>query len=373
MSNTKSSNHENAILGLWLNWVIAAGALVIPSLISVYSNPLFIPIVCILLSCALLIYDRASMMSRTAVCPLIVTIASRALFYSAIVMTVISIIYARGFITYFYEQDSLNTDRPFVTLLVVAPVLLFTTVWSYIRGKKYSACVRCNNMLGTTSERGFIGKMFAEESRYQRFFLLGISAALTLISWGYYTYFYINININIPDKFFFGWIPVILYLVSVFYLGARCFTLWAYYCQDGEMAPRATGTTCLRALIISGDKFFLTREEDFNETPDGHLFDTPATLTLSYHKEFPMEKAIAHFRERSMLDDDELPSDSCIFHTKPRASTTHSITSVVRPRRRLSMNPTSKVAGTTSRRWSVCSTTVSSRRSLPRRFTASTR
>ena len=304
--STKNHTHETAIFDLWLNWVIAGGALSLPILLSVYIRPLFIPLISLALAGGLLAYDRASMRSHTAVCPLILTIATRSLFYSALIMIVISLIYARGVIWYFYDDESVNTAIPFVTLLIVAPVVFLTTAWSHIRGKRYSACQRCVNTLGSISERGLLGKIFSQESRYQRYFMLGISAVLSIIAWGYYTYFYINVNINIPDRFFFGWIPVILYLISVFYLGARCFTLWAYYCHDNNANDMHQGAlTSIRILLISGDKFFLAREEDYNDTPDGYLYDTPATITIGHRNEMSLEKANSCLRDISRMDDDD--------------------------------------------------------------------
>lgn len=302
--STKNHTHETAIFDLWLNWVIAGGALILPILLSVYIRPLLIPLISLALAGGLLAYDRASLRSHTAVCPLILTIATRSLFYSALIMIVISLIYARGVIWYLYDDETINTAIPFVTLLIVAPVLFLTTAWSHIRGKRYSACQRCVNNLGSISERGLLGKIFSQESRYQRYFMLGISGVLTIIAWGYYTYFYINVNINIPDRFFFGWIPVILYLISVFYLGARCFTLWAYYCQDNNANDMSQGAlTSIRILLISGDKFYLAREEEYNDTPDGYLYDTPATVTIGYHKEVSIEKATTCLRDISRMDD----------------------------------------------------------------------
>lgn len=304
--STKNHTHETAIFDLWLNWVIAGGALSLPILLSVYIPPLLIPLISLALAGGLLAYDRASLRSHTAVCPLILTIATRSLFYSALIMIIISLIYARGVIWYLYDDDTINTAIPFVTLLIVAPVVFLTTAWSHIRGKRYSACQRCVNTLGSISERGLLGKIFTQESRYQRYFMLGISGVLTIIAWGYYTYFYINVNINIPDRFFFGWIPVILYLISVFYLGARCFTLWAYYCQDNNANGMSQGAlTSIRILLISGDKFYLSREEEYNDTPDGYLYDTPATVTIDYRNELTLEKASGYLRDISRMDDND--------------------------------------------------------------------
>ena len=300
-------SHENAIFSLWLNWVIAGTATYLPVLLSVYLPAMYTPIVSLLMVGVLIIYERSSMRSGTAVCSLIPTIALRSLFYSAIIMIIISIIYKRGYINYFYEPNSINPAIPYVTVLIKAPVTFLTTVWSFIRGKKYAACQRCTLLLGSESERGFLGKIYTQESRYQRMFLMGISGTMTLVGWGYYLYFYINVNINVPDRVFFGWLPIILYIISVFYIGARCFTLWAYYCQDFDGSEiRHGSSSSLRVLIISGDKFFLSiDDQEYNDLPDGYLYDTPASITVRHMDEMTLDRARQLFRDISLIKDED--------------------------------------------------------------------
>lgn len=303
MSSVRNTSHESALFGLWLNWIIAGGALFVPNLVSVYSPPQLIPLITYALAGALYIYNKTSLRSRKAVCPLLPTIAMRTLFISATIMVIISIIYRRGLITYFYDQDSINAAKPFVTSLIISPVVLINTLWANLRGKKYSACHICMISLGPKTERGFIGTLFAQESRFQRLFLLAISVVLTIVTWGYYTFFYINVNLNIPDRFFFGWVPVILFIISVFYIGARCFTLWAYYFQDTEGSlNRDNGTSNLRILIISGDTMFLSRQEDLSEDMDNNCFDTPASLALHFTENLSKQKAANMLCDLSQLN-----------------------------------------------------------------------
>ena len=99
MSSVRNTSHESALFGLWLNWIIAGGALFVPNLVSVYSPPQLIPLITYALAGALYIYNKASLRSRKAVCPLLPTIALRTLFISATIMVIISIIYRRGLIT----------------------------------------------------------------------------------------------------------------------------------------------------------------------------------------------------------------------------------------------------------------------------------
>lgn len=143
MSLTKNTSYESALFGLWLNWVIAGGVLFIPNLVSVYAPPQLIPIITYALAGALFIYNKSSLRSRKAVCLLLPTIAMRTLFMSATIMVIISIIYRRGLITYFYDQNTINSAKPFVTSLIISPVVFVNTLWASLRGKKDSACHTC--------------------------------------------------------------------------------------------------------------------------------------------------------------------------------------------------------------------------------------
>lgn len=288
----RNITQETAIFNLWLNWVVAGGLLVMPNIISVYAAPWVVPPVVLLSSFLLTAYNRSSLRTRTAVCPQVLTISLRSLMMSGLIMVVIMLIYSKGIIDLFFESEALNKEQPFITALILSPVLLANVVWAQIRGTKYEACRRCRMVLGTLTERGSLGKLYSDESRYQRIFLLCISAVLTLISWGYYLYYYINVNVNIPDRFFFGWVPTILYLVSVGYLAVRYFTIWAHFYQAMEKTAGQSGaSTSIRFIVMCGESFFIGREDELGEHSDLNKYDTPALLAFNYRSEVPLDEA----------------------------------------------------------------------------------
>ncbi len=300
-------SHESAILNLWLNWIVAVGALVIPVIMRVYLPELTIPAITFGVMGALILYDRFSLRGRWAVCPLLPSIAIWTLGISGILMIIISIIYSKGLINYISDAGLVNDHIPYLTILIVAPVLVGVILWSKFLGRRYSACQNCFITLGSESERGFLGKLFSQESKYQRNFLLAIAITEMILSWGYYIFFYINVNLNQPDKFFFGWIPVILYAISVFYLGARYFTIWAYYFQDVEGSEKRHGaSTAVRYLIVSGDNLYLSRSEEFGDIPDSSLIDTPASLVIDHRHQISAKEAESLFRDMSRLHTEKL-------------------------------------------------------------------
>lgn len=316
--------HETAIFNLWLNWVVACGALVLPNLISVYVVPIIVPLAVLVIAGLLAFYNRSSLQSGTAVCPLIPTISMRSLLMSGLIMLVIMLIYSKGLIYRFFHAEVINSQQPFITALIISPVVLFNTLWATFRGERYEACRKCRVMLGTRTERGFIGDLYAQESKYQRWFLLSISACLTLVSWTYYALFYINVNINIPDKFFFGWVPVIFYLISVVYLVTRYFTVWAYYYQTMESDARHSGrSTAVRFMVICGDSIYLSRQEEFCDIPDATLFDTPALLAFSHRDKMTSEEARLLFGHISQIEQDKF--DLRFMYYSQDSSTQHNM------------------------------------------------
>ena len=76
---------------------------------------------------------------------------------------------------------------------------------------------------GNASERGFLGQIFRQESQFQVRLLLILSVAVSVLSWSYYSLFYVNVNINGTDAFIYNWVPVIFYSLSIVYLGLRLF------------------------------------------------------------------------------------------------------------------------------------------------------
>lgn len=302
----RNITHETAIFNLWLNWIVAFGALVVPNIISVYAPAIVVPLVTFALAALLSLFNNSSLRSRSAVCPLVPTIAMRALFISGWIMVFILISYSRGIVDHFFESELLNRQIPFLTILIISPVTLANALWSQIRGTRYDACRKCRMALGTLTERGFIGQLLSQESRYQRYFFIAIASVLSIISWGYYLTFYINVNINVPDKFFLGWVPVILYFISVIYLATRYFTVWAYYYQTIETDERHGGSsTAVRYLVLCGDSIFLSRNDDFCDIPDASKFDTPALLAFGYHSEIDTATARRYFHEMTRIPDDE--------------------------------------------------------------------
>lgn len=296
-------SNENAIFSLWLNWAMSLGALTAPIVFGLFTAKIWLPLITFAIMGLLILYHNSGRRYRATSCALIPNIAIKSLALSGVIMMVICIMYARGVIQHFYDPELLNDHIPFITVLIIAPVTLVVSVWTFFRRNHTSVCQECHIRYGGPAERGFIGKIFRQESHYQMSFLIILAAVLSVLSWTYYALFYVNVNINSPDMFFFNWIPIILYILSIIYIGARYFSLWGYYYQDIEGSNHRLGaSTCVRYLILCDEYIYLSKADEFHDIPDLDKYDSPGMLIIGHNNSISIDKATTIFKDISDIN-----------------------------------------------------------------------
>lgn len=273
------------IFSLWINWIMGVGSLMAILLISPYINKVWLPLVVFTLELFIFTLVRHNRVAQLPVCYLIPFICTRVLFWSAVIMVVINMLQINDFMLNFFDEKSVNPEIPFISALIITPVTFIVSLWAYTRGSRLNFCIDCTFRHGSAAERGFLGNLFSQEGRYQVKLLMMLSLLMSVTVWLYYVIFYINVNLNVPDRFFFVWFPVLLFGFSVLYLGVRYFSLWTYYCQNVEGSPLRQGSsTLIRYIIFCGDYVFLKKlDPDKDDARAGEdKFDTPAKVYVSY-------------------------------------------------------------------------------------------
>ncbi len=273
----------HGILSLWINWVIGVGSLMLVVFLSPIMSKLWLPLVVFSLELLLFALIRRNRAARVPVCYLVPFVVTRSLFWSATIMVVINMLHV-WFGDDVFDPDLINMEIPFISTLIVFPVTFVMAALASWRGTKLGFCVECRMRHGTVAERGFLGNLFSQEGPYQVRMLFWLSGLLTIVGWLYYSIFYVNVNLNASDNFFFVWMPVILLLLSFLYLGTRYVSLWIYYCQNIEgSVVRQGSSTMLRYIIMCDDYMFLKvpdRNKDLN--PDETRVDTPVHIHIPY-------------------------------------------------------------------------------------------
>lgn len=314
------------IFSLWANWALGIGALIIVLVLSPVVDKAWLPLVVFTIELFMYALVRHNREAHMPVCYLVPFICTRVLFWSAVIMVIINILYQNNVLAIFVDEKSLNPEIPYISVLIMAPVALLVTFWANHKRQHLMFCKDCTFRNGTPAERGFLGKLFSQEGHYQvRAFML-FALLLTIAEWLYYVFVYINVNLNRPDRFFYVWIPVAFYVLSLIYLGIRYFSLWTYYCQNIEGSPLRQGSmTLLRIIIISGDHIFLKLPNPLTDDVKSgeERYDTPARLALSYRSRFTEYDAetnmvglsgIVGSDLRLMYQTNNFNTDSNIYH-----------------------------------------------------------
>ncbi|MDE5784895.1 MAG: hypothetical protein K2H98_00010, partial [Duncaniella sp.] len=233
-------------------------------------------------------------------------IAIRTLLISAIIMEVILIAYSRGIVAQFFDSEALNTELPFLPVLIFSPVMLCISLIYRLLGRKSGVYQKCAVMFGSPIERGFIGHIVDEENRYQISATMTMGIVATALSVFYYFVFYINVNINSADAFFLCWFPFIGYLLVAVFMGTRYISLWGYYAQDIEGSNTRIGEkTWMRYLVMCDDTIYLAHNEDFFDIPGMDKIDTPASLNVPYREKVKKDYAGEVFSHLCSIKEDQ--------------------------------------------------------------------
>lgn len=268
-------------------WTISVLALEGAILLAFVVNQVWLPIVIIG------IYAMKNYLLRTPFLPVprsnrVAVAAGNALLLSAVVMVAILWVGDR------WEPDWLkpqprNSSIPYIAILIVAPMMALTSFWQRWCRSSFAAREQYRVKIGTYAERDFLEQLYIQESSLQLETLFGISTLVAVADWMYYFKYYINVNINSPDTFFFVVLPSLLLAMSWVYFLQRYRGMWVHYCHNEELDNKSGFYTELRFLIVAGDHLYLTDRDS------GLPVDTPARCRLPITGGFDDQSALSRF------------------------------------------------------------------------------
>lgn len=313
MPSQQSNYLRHIMTTLWANWIVAAGALALELILPRLMSKEWLPLPILILAYLVTYYRRMQQDMRGTGDLAILRVSSMTLFWSAIVMLVINILNSRMLLDGMINWSNSNREIPYITCLVMFPVLTIMCLWVMSWGYMQNMAEGYRAKSGILPGNGAVATLLSVETRFQVRSMLYVSIALNIVEWWYYFVYYINTNMNHPDVFFFNWMPVTLFILSLFFMASRYKSLAA---MVGPIAinSRENGTT-VRFILISGDKILLS--------PD-HFgrFDTPAITsigTLDAHNEKAVKEAFerisgtADFKLRYLYET-SIPGEVEILH-----------------------------------------------------------
>ena len=103
----------------------------------------------------------------------------------------------------------------------------------------------CQRRHGFYAGDSVVATLYYRDSKYQAMILLVLSLTIGGIEYWYYFSRYINASLNSPDLFFFNYMPLGIYLLSLFFMWQRYKSMHAIYSAIEEQHPGAEGSTVL--------------------------------------------------------------------------------------------------------------------------------
>lgn len=150
---------------------------------------------------------------------------------------------------------------------------------------------------GMRAGNSVLASLFRHEAHYQVRLMLVLAIAFSIVDYWYYFKYYINVNMNTPDVFFFNWMPISLYLLSLYFVWSRYNNIASII---GPIATKARDKgVMMRYLVISGDRMLLTINE-FDR------WDTPAVTHMDRLDADNEAKVQDSFEQMSGNDDFQL-------------------------------------------------------------------
>jgi len=290
------------IKALWNEWALTFGAATVTVVASTLVPSIWLAVLVAVISRALNSLALYYQKHRRTGCMRFATLMAKALFASAIIMVAINILLHTPLMEKLFNPATINTTIPFIASLIIFPSVAVFCAYGLCRGVNSKFCQRCKEIHGYSPEEGFIGNFFHTQTRRQLRMMLALSLLISVVDWSYYAIFYINVNLNAPDKFFFIVFPVSIYLLSLFYIGQRYFAI----AEDITINDRINSGTHTLAARENVARFLIVRDDRLLLCPGEHnLFDTPAETSVSKAEGIDDKLATSIFEKLSGVSADK--------------------------------------------------------------------
>lgn len=258
-----------AIHFLWVEWLVSYGAATLSVMLSAVFSRAWVGLIVLLIARLLRAFANVCRAQNAGRDPRIATATSSALYVSGLLMIAISLLMRSGAVAKIFDPGSINPEIPFVSALIVYPAIFAFVAYGRLTSQRIYEI--------PATPDSFIAIYRAQETKYLQGVMLWLCGGMSIVGWAYYFEFYINVNFNSPDTFFYHLVPLTLYILSLVYIGAR-YKVEAYIARKlkaanngrSGLAPKAID----RHLVIRGDLILLAKNKD-------GLYDTPYENTAA--------------------------------------------------------------------------------------------
>lgn len=272
--NQKKSITDLLLKKLWALWAVSGGSLALVLTFSIFVPKLWLPLLVFAIGYALTLIINYMKHGVLARCTAILRVTMLTLYWTGFIMLAINIIRKFYSLDQFFTWSPTNSQIPFITCLILFPVLTILALYVMMRGFSPHTFRIADD---TVTGNGVIASISESETHYQVQLLLIIGVCMSAVDWWYFFTYYYNVNLNTPDRFFFNYMPIGMYLVSLFFVWSR-YRNMAFVLGPVTMNPHELGLEVRYLILFDGQ--LLLRQNEFER------WDTPAiTYIDTVHKD----------------------------------------------------------------------------------------
>lgn len=170
---------------------------------------------------------------------------------------------------------------PYIPSLILDPICFITLIVMYLRRNSLSICVDCKFTRGLSIERGRLGAILQNESKFQLRNLISMFGILSVAVWVYFfTYYDKSADLNGRDNYIFFWLNLIVFVVDLIYFVVRYYNIYLDLKDSGQIITEEelsdmTSKTYLRFYVVCGNSLYLTPKAIDKQSPFREVIDTP--------------------------------------------------------------------------------------------------
>lgn len=259
---------------MFRNWAMSFGAIALLLLLSIFLPMWWLPFMAIVEWFLLVSAVKSSEQRPGSYCSLVTRMAAQTMALSALVMTVLLVIYTDRILPQFVELPLYNRELPFIAALIVWPVTMVVCALMLYGGMSGRRCRECQKRNGNFPGDNIVATLYQRESKYQLKVLLLVSLTLGAVDYWYYFARYVNSDLNNPDRFFFSYMPIGVYLISLAVMHSRYAAMHSVYQSMAAESAAGEASTEVRFLILCGNDLLLVQNDKTSK------WDTPAITAI---------------------------------------------------------------------------------------------
>ena len=289
-------NYFKTLDQLLISWLVCFGAITVLVDVGWLIPHKWIPVIGYALSICIVFYGRYNFNVNGNNCSLMSHYTLYTVFTSSTIMLIINVLNTD--LLYGCIDFPLNREIPYIPALIVFPVSTIFFIFGLFRICKPSYCKICMQRSGYHMKNSIESAFYHTQSRYQIKLVMYLSLVLSIVVVVYHQRYYIDVNLNSPDTFFFFITPLMVYVLSSVYLFYNNINLKFQIEMEPTHFEKGMYTE-VRFIIIRGNSIIL-EEEDVIEGIK--LYDTPAKADITYTNEFLLEEATEMFTQISGVE-----------------------------------------------------------------------